>query len=65
MGFVAYNFLATEADQWSLMPPSLAEWLPQDHLAFFIRDATEEIDLSGFYAGYRADGWAGRRMSRS
>jgi transposase len=59
MGFVAYNFLAVEADQLYLMPPSLAEWLPQDHLAFFIRDATEEIDLSGFYAGYRADGWGG------
>ncbi len=59
MGFVAYNFLAVEADQLYLMPPSLAEWLPPDSLAFFIRDATEEIDLSGFYAGYRSDGWGG------
>jgi transposase len=59
MGFVAYNFLAVGADQLYLMPPSLAEWLPRDHLVFFIRDAVEEIDLSGFYAGYRADGWGG------
>jgi transposase len=56
---VAYNFRATEDDQLFLMPPSLAEWLPEDHLAFFVRDALEAIDLSKFYAGYRADGWGG------
>jgi len=40
-----------------LLPPSLREWLPEDHLAWFVLDAVEEIDLSGFYGVYREDGW--------
>lgn len=39
------------------MPPSLADWLPEDHLAWFLIDAVEEMDLSAFYADYRLDGW--------
>jgi transposase len=38
------------------MPPSLREWLPEDHLAWFVLDAVEEMDLDHFYADYRADG---------
>ncbi len=38
------------------MPPSLAEWLPEDHLAWFVLAAVDEMDLSAFYASYRADG---------
>ena len=38
------------------MPPSLREWLPQDHLAWTILDAVLEMDLSAFYGSYRADG---------
>jgi transposase len=56
---VAYNFVAEDHDQFFLMPPSLSEWLPEDHLAYFVLDAVEEMDLAGFYAGYRADGWGG------
>src|SRR6266508_6400781 len=40
-----------------LLPPSLCEWLPEDHLAWFVLDAVDEIDLSGFYGAYREDGW--------
>jgi hypothetical protein len=32
------------------------EWLPADHLAWLVIDAVAEVDLSAFYAGYRADG---------
>lgn len=39
------------------MPPSLREWLPDDHLAWFVLDAVGEIDLGAFYAAYREDGW--------
>ena len=39
------------------MPPSVTDWLPQDHLAFFVLDAVEQMDLSAFYADYRQDGW--------
>jgi transposase len=56
---VAYNFVAEDHDQLFLMPPLLSEWLPEDHLAYFVLDAVEEMDLTGFYAGYRADGWGG------
>jgi transposase len=35
----------------------LREWLPEDHLAWFVLDAVDEIDLSSFYGGYRKDGW--------
>jgi hypothetical protein len=30
---MAYNFVAGDRDQLLLMPPSLADWLPADHLA--------------------------------
>ena len=39
------------------MPPSLREWLPDEHLAWFVLDAVEEMNLDAFYAAYRADGW--------
>lgn len=34
-----------------LMPPSLTEWLPEDHLAWFIVDAVEKMDLAPLLAG--------------
>src|SRR6266702_2701169 len=54
---VAFNFLACDRDQELLLPPSLREWLPEDHLAWFLIDAVAEIDLCPFVAGYREDGW--------
>ncbi|MFV0461304.1 MAG: transposase [Actinomycetales bacterium] len=56
---MAFNFVAEDGDRVFLLPPTLSEWLPEDHLAYFILDAVEEIDLSEFYAGYRSDGWGG------
>ena len=38
------------------MPPDVREWLPESHLAWFVIDAVEEMDLAAFYAAYRADG---------
>jgi transposase len=54
---VAQNFLPCDRAQELLLPPSLREWLPQDHLAWFVLDAVDEIDLSAFYGAYREDGW--------
>ena len=51
------NFLPCDRDQELLLPPSLREWLPEDHLAWFVLDAVDEIDLSAFYGAYREDGW--------
>ena len=56
---MAYNLLTPERDQLYLLPPSMADWLPEDHLAWFVLDAVGEMDLSAVYADYRADGWGG------
>jgi transposase len=50
------NFIECDREQAFLMPPSLRDWLPEDHLAWFILARAEELDLSAFYADYRADG---------
>src|SRR5215218_1196628 len=50
------NFIECAREQAFLMPPSVRDWLPEDHLAWFILAAAEELDLSAFYADYRDDG---------
>jgi transposase len=54
---MAQNFIACDRDQELLLPPSLREWLPEDHLAWFVLDAVSELDLEPFYGSYRRDGW--------
>lgn len=56
---MAYNFVVGDREQLMLMPPSVAEWLPEGHLAWFVLDVVEEFDLSEFLAGYRSDGRGG------
>jgi transposase len=53
---MAQSFLGCDRDQSFLMPPSLDEWLPQDHLARFVIAMVEEMDLAAFFAPYRLDG---------
>jgi transposase len=53
---MAQNFLACDREQELLLPPSLREWLPEGHLAWFVLDAVEAMDLGSFYVAYRADG---------
>ena len=43
-------------DQGLLLPTSLSEWLPEDHLAYFISDAVDALDLEAFHARYEGDG---------
>jgi transposase len=50
------NFIVCDREQELLLPPSLRDWLPADHLAWFMLDAVGEMDLAAFYASYRADG---------
>jgi transposase len=56
---MALNVREVERDQLWLMPPSVADWLPDDHLAWFILDVISELDLTEFYASYRDDGRGG------
>ena len=55
MGQVFYPY---EPDQGLLFPPSLREWLPDGHLAHFISDTVDQLELRAFYARYeeREDG---------
>ena len=39
-----------------MLPPSPQDWLPEDHLAYFVSETVDQLDLSGFYAPYRGDG---------
>jgi len=57
------NVREADRDQLLLMPPSVADWLPEGHLAWFILDAVKELDLAAFYASYRADGRGGATYS--
>jgi len=50
------NFLPCERDQPLLLPPDLRDWLPEDHLAWFVIESVGSLDLCAFYAAYRADG---------
>ena len=54
---VPQNFIECDRDQELLLPPSLREWLPDDHLAWFVIDAVAEMNLEPFNAAYRRDGW--------
>lgn len=53
---MAYNFIECDRETAYLMPPSLREWLPEGHLAYFIIDAVKQMDLTKFYGKYRSDG---------
>ena len=49
-------FIASNRNQLFLMPPSIEEWLPQKHLARFIVDIVDQLDLSNIYKHYSGQG---------
>ena len=53
------KFIEYEPDQGLLLPPSLQDWLPANHLAFFISDAVNSFDLTAWEADYATDTGAG------
>ena len=44
-----------EPDQTYLLPPSLKEWLPKNHLAYFINDVVDELDLGEITREYEGE----------
>ena len=52
---MAQNFIGVDRDQVFLTSPSLRDWIVADHLVWTVLGSVEEMDLSGFYAAYRAD----------
>ena len=53
---MAQNFLDCDREQSFLLPSDVREWLPENHLAWFVIDAVAVMDLSAFYGAYRQDG---------
>jgi transposase len=56
---MAVNVRGGDLDQLLLMPPSVRDWLPEDHLAFFVIEVVGELDLSKFFGSHREDGRGG------
>jgi transposase len=56
---VAKGYRPVDRDQVFLMPPSLRDWLEPGHLAWFVIDVVDQLDLSAFHAARRVGG-AGR-----
>lgn len=50
------SYLEYAPDQDLLLPQSLKEWLPEGHLAYFISDTVEQLDLSAFHERYAGGG---------
>jgi transposase len=53
---MSQNFIESCCEQGFLLPPDVRDWVPPDHLAWFVIDAVRSLDLGAFYAAYRADG---------
>jgi transposase len=52
------NFRPTDRQTGFLMPPSLDEWLPQHHLARFVVEVVDGLDLTSMSKSYRGSGSA-------
>ena len=48
------SFRSDDLNQSLLLPPSLHDWLPENHLARFLVDVVEALDLSAIHASYEA-----------
>ena len=56
LGAMNKTFRPYNLDQRLLLPPDLREWLPERHLALFISDVVDELDLSAIFRAYEAEG---------
>jgi transposase len=64
-----------QPEQDLLLPPSLKDWRPEKHLAYFVSDVVDELDLSGIEAVYEKElrgqrtydgaGWSSGNGARS
>lgn len=50
------SYLPYEPQQQALLPQALQDWLPEGHLAYFISDTVDSLDLQAFYARYEGGG---------
>jgi transposase len=52
---VSKTYRPYEPDQAFLLPPSLREWLPEDHLALFLLDVVKQLDLGSIFGHYERE----------
>ena len=62
---MATSFLRYEPMQDFLLSPSPSEWLPEDHLAYFVIEVIDRLDLQSFYARYEGDGRRNQPFDRA
>lgn len=53
---MAANYLPYDPQQMLLLPEAIQDWLPEGHLAHFISDTVDTLDLKAFHARYDKDG---------
>jgi transposase len=58
---MAKGYLPYSIDQRLLLPPDMREWLPEGHLALFLSDVVDELDLGALYAERETGDARGRR----
>lgn len=49
---IAKTFRPYDPDQLLLMPPALADWVPEDHLARFVSDVVDTLNLTAIEETY-------------
>ena len=52
------NFRPIDRQTAYLLPPSVDDWLPVDHLARFVVDVVDQLDVSAMSKAYRGSGSA-------
>jgi transposase len=52
---MAKSYRAYLPEQDFLLPPSLRDWLPEDHLAYFVSDVVDQLDLSVIESVYEEE----------
>jgi transposase len=52
---MAKGYRAYLPEQDLLLPPSLRQWLDEDHLVYFVSDVVDHLDLSAIHAGYEQE----------
>jgi len=46
------RFRPFDVNQPFLLPPALQDWLPEQHLARFVAEVCEQLDLGAIYGAY-------------
>ena len=52
---MAKTYRPYSPDQMFLLPPSLQDWLPENHLCYFVSDVVDQLDLSAIESYYETD----------